>query len=125
MTDVSVQLMFQDGEARSAVERYVGLVPDSRIDEVTGDDGPGQVIRFTLAGRGFVAFDSPIQHGFDFTPSTSIVLTLDSTDAVDAAFAGLSEGGGVLMPVGDHGFNPHFGWCTDRHGVSWQVMVAT
>ena len=42
MTDVSTHLMFQDGSAREAVERYVELIPDSTITEVTGPDGPGQ-----------------------------------------------------------------------------------
>ena len=68
MTDVSTHLMFQDGSAREAVERYVELIPGSTIIDVTGPDGPGQTIRFTLASRPFIAFDSPVAHGFGFTP---------------------------------------------------------
>ena len=37
---------------------------------------------------------------------------------LDAHFSG---DGSVLMPLDDYGFSPRFGWCTDRHGVSWQV----
>ena len=62
MTDVSTHIMFQDGSAREAVERYVELIPSSTITEVTGPDGPGQTIRFTLADRPFIAFNSPIAH---------------------------------------------------------------
>ena len=121
MTDVSTHLMFQDGSAREAVERYVGLVPDSRITEVTGPDGPGQTIRFTLSGRPFIAFNSPVAHDFGFTPSMSVFVTCETADEVDELFGELSAEGAVLMPPDDYGFSPRFGWCTDRYGVSWQI----
>ena len=123
MTDVSTHLMFQDGSARVAVERYVDLIPGSGITDVTGPDGPGQTIRFTLANRPFLAFESPIAHDFGFTPSMSIFVTCATPDEVDELFRELSSGGAVLMPLDDYGFSPRFGWCTDRHGVSWQVGV--
>ena len=125
MIDVSTHLMFQDGSAREAVERYVGLIPNSTITEVTGPDGPGQTIRFTLADRPFIAFNSPIAHEFGFTPSMSIFVTCDTPDEVDELFGQLSTDGSVLMPLDDYGFSPRFGWCTDRHGVSWQVGCTT
>jgi len=124
MTDVSTHLMFQDGSAREAVERYVELIPGSTITDVTGPDGPGQTIRFTLANRPFIAFDSPIGHEFGFTPSMSIFVTCDTSAEVDELFGKLSTDGSVLMPLDDYGFSPRFGWCTDRHGVSWQVGCA-
>ena len=40
MTDVSTHLMFQDGSAREAVERYVELIPGSTITDVTGPTAP-------------------------------------------------------------------------------------
>ena len=124
MTDVSTHLMFQDGSAREAVERYVELIPNSRITEASGPDGPGQTIRFTLGDRPFIAFNSPSAHGFDFTPSMSIFVTCDTAAEVDELFSRLSADGAVLMPVDDYGFSPRFGWCTDRYGVSWQIGCA-
>ena len=116
--------MFQDGSAREAVERYVELIPSSTITDVNGPDGPGQTIRFTLANQPFIAFNSPTTHEFGFTPSMSIFVTCDTPDEVDDLFGQLSADGSVLMPVDDYGFSPRFGWCTDRHGVSWQVGCA-
>ena len=40
MTDVSTHLMFQDGSAREAVERYVELIPNSTITEVPARKAP-------------------------------------------------------------------------------------
>lgn len=116
-------LMFQNGQAREAAERYVELIPGSTLDRVIGDDGPGQFIRFTLAGRPFMAFESPPMHDFSFTPSMSTYLTCSTEAEVDALFSALSDSGTVLMPVGSYEFSPHYGWCIDRHGVPWQVGI--
>lgn len=124
MTDVATHLMFQDGSARKAVERYVQLIPNSSITDVAGDDGTGQTIKFKLAGMSFIAFDSPPVHDFGFTPAMSIYVTCDSAVEVDALFGQLSNGGDVKMPLDDYGFSPRFGWCTDCYGVSWQVGCA-
>ena len=123
---VCTHLMFQDGRAREAVERYVSLIPGSAIESIEGDDGPGQTITFHLGGTPYFAFDSPPMHEFGFTPSTSIFALLDDRADVDRVFGELSSGdGSVLMPVGEYAFNPHYGWCVDQHGVSWQVGLAT
>ena len=44
-------------------------------------------------------------------------------EELDRLFAGLSEGGGVLMPVGEYGFSRRFAWVNDRFGVSWQLNL--
>ncbi|TWB39669.1 VOC family protein [Nitrospirillum pindoramense] len=44
-------------------------------------------------------------------------------DNKDRAFAILSEGGGVLMPLAAYPFGPRFAWLGDRFGVSWQVRL--
>ncbi|NTZ17538.1 hypothetical protein EXW96_08150 [Paenibacillus sp. JMULE4] len=38
-------------------------------------------------------------------------------------FAHLSEGGQVLMPLGDYSFSKKFGWLVDKFGVSWQINL--
>ena len=124
MTDVLTHLMFQDGRAREAAEWYVSLVPGSSVDLVVDDQAGAPQVHFTLAGRPFIAIDSPVRHGFDFTPSMSIFVRCDGADAVRSLFEQLATGGEVKMPVGDYGFSSCFGWTTDRHGVSWQIGVA-
>jgi predicted 3-demethylubiquinone-9 3-methyltransferase (glyoxalase superfamily) len=117
--DVLTHLMFQDGRAREAAEWYVSLLPESRIDRTV--DG---AVYFTLAGRGFIAFDSPVSHQFDFTPSMSIFVTCDDEEQVRRLFGQIAADGAVLMPVDDYPFSSCFGWTTDRYGVSWQIGTA-
>src|SRR4029450_11211668 len=116
--------MFQDGQAREAAEWYASLVPGSSIGRVVENEGGGATVCFTLGGRGFIAFDSPVQHGFGFTPSMSVFVRCDDEEQVRRLFDQLADGGKVTMPLGDYGFSSCFGWTVDRYGVSWQVGTA-
>jgi predicted 3-demethylubiquinone-9 3-methyltransferase (glyoxalase superfamily) len=121
---VLTHLMFQDGRALEAAEWYVSLVPGSSIERVIDNGAGGATAYFGLAGRGFIAFDSPVKHAFDFTPSTSIFVRCDDEEQVRLLFDQIASDGEVKMPVGDYGFSSCFGWATDRYGVSWQIGTA-
>jgi|SRR3954454_2735402 len=121
--EVLTHLMFQDGRAREAAEWYVSLVPGSSIDRVTDNGAGGATVYFTLAQRGFIAFDSPVRHGFEFTPSMSIFVRCEDEEEVKSLFADIASQGDVKMPVDDYGFSSSFGWATDRYGVSWQIST--
>ena len=56
---------------------------------------------------------------------SGISLTLAVKDDAHAAkaFAALSDGGQVTMPLGKTFFASSFGMLTDRFGVSWMVIV--
>ena len=122
--DVLTHLMFQDGRAREAAEWYVSLVPGSSVERVAGNGAGGSTVYFELAGRSFIAFDSPIRHGFDFTPSTSIFVRCEDEAQVRRLFGEIASDGDVKMPLDDYGFSSCFGWATDRYGVSWQIGTA-
>ena len=123
-------LMFQ-GDAGPALDLYTSLFDDARVLELTrwGADGAGvegtvQGASLSIAGQVFRCFDSPPVHDFTFTPSFSIWVEAASEEEQDRLFAGLAEGGAVLMELGDHGFSRRFGWVNDRFGVSWQLNLA-
>lgn len=114
--EVLTHPMFQDGRAREAAEWYVSLVPGSSVERVDGG-----TVYFSLAGRGFIAFDSATQHAFDFTPSMSIFVRCDGDEELRRLFDAMAADGAVMMPVADYGFGSCFGWAADRYGVSWQI----
>jgi predicted 3-demethylubiquinone-9 3-methyltransferase (glyoxalase superfamily) len=91
---------------------------------VVDNGAAGVTVYFTLADRSFIAFDSPLQHDFDFTPSMSIFVRCDDAQQVRHLFGQIAVDGHVLMPVDDYGFSSCFGWTTDRYGVSWQIGTA-
>ena len=133
MNEIATFLMFvgeQCGKAEEAMNLYVSTFEDAEIRGIErhaagGDDVEGTVKRgdFVLGGREFMAMDSGADHGFTFTPATSLFITCDSADEVDRLFGTLSDDGAVLMPLGEYPFSPRFGWVNDRYGVSWQLFL--
>ncbi len=122
-------LMFE-GAAEEAMTFYMSLFDDSEITSIqkyAGDDGgPAGTIKhaaFTLGGREFQCSDSPIEHGFTFTPSTSIFVECDDIGELERLFTALSDGGSVMMPLDNYGFSERFAWVADRFGVSWQLNL--
>jgi len=122
--------MFQGGTAQAALDLYFATFPDSRMVRVeryaAGEGGPPGTIKvaaFTLCGREFMCSDSPVKHGFSFTPSSSTFVDFDSAAELDRVFGVLSGGGQVLMPLNNYGFSQRFGWLNDRFGVSWQLNL--
>jgi len=126
---ITTFLMFS-GRAEEAMRFYTSLFPNSQILQMNtyGPEGPGKegsVIHaiFTLNGVPVMASDSPVQHAFSFTPSTSFFVQCTDANEFERVFAALSEEGMVLMPPNNYGFSTRFAWCNDRFGVSWQLNV--
>lgn len=129
MAQVSTHIMFQ-GQAAQALALYAAVFPGfetlSREDYGTGDMAPAGTVKLaTIAFNGSVlqVIDSPIPHAFDFTPSMSLFVDCTSEEELTDAFAALSEGGEVMMPLDNYGFSRRFGWCLDRFGLSWQLNL--
>jgi len=53
----------------------------------------------------------------------SLSLTLPTEAEAKSAFAALSDGGKVSMPIGKTFWSPCFGMVADRFGVAWMVTV--
>jgi len=119
------------GQAEEAMNLYTSVFPDAEIEKIqrygAGEGGAeGTVVRavFRLQNQRFMCIDSPDVHAFGFTPSFSIFVECRSAEEVDRIYGLLSEGGGVMMPLGEYPFSSRFAWINDRFGVSWQLSVA-
>jgi predicted 3-demethylubiquinone-9 3-methyltransferase (glyoxalase superfamily) len=126
---ITTFLMFE-GNAEEAMACYVSLFEDAEVVSITRFDagGPGkegsvQHATFSLAGQRFMCIDSPVAHGFTFTPAVSLFVQCADEAEIDRLYAALSDRGKELMPLGDHGFSAKFGWVNDRFGVSWQLNL--
>lgn len=125
---VRTQLMFE-GCAEEAMNFYVSLFKGivSQIERYgageMGKEGSIKRAEFSLAGHQLACIDSPIKHGFTFTPAISLFIDFQNEAELDAAFGKLAEGGAVLMPPGNYGFSTKFTWVNDRFGVSWQLNL--
>lgn len=122
-------LMFE-GSAEEAITMYTTIFEDSEIISMirygpneSGKEGSVLHATFSVKGQEFMASDSYVKHAFSFTPSVSIFVTCDTEEEIDVAYAKLSQGGEILMPLADYSFSAKFGWINDKFGVSWQLSL--
>lgn len=116
-------LMFE-GAAGDALDLYVSAFDDAEAVGVERrEDGTIEAAFLRIGEQRVRLFDSPVEHDFGFTPAISLFVEFDEPEEVETAFAKLSDGGGVLMPLDEYPFSPRFGWVNDRFGVSWQLSA--
>lgn len=123
-------LMFQ-GQAEEALDLYRSLFRDAMVLSMekygsgeSGAEGSVKLANFSLNTQEFMCIDSPVDHGFSFSPSMSLYVDCESEEEIDRVFAALSDGGSVLMPLDRYPFSEKFGWVADRFGVSWQLNLS-
>lgn len=129
--------LFFGGRCDEAIEFYreaLGATVDllMRFDESPDPPPPGtvppaferKVMHATLRIGGAVLM---VSDGCDESLNFAgfrLSLALPSAEQAKAAFAALSDGGEVRMPLGETFWSPCFGMVTDRFGVGWMVTVA-
>jgi len=127
MQKITPSLWFNDN-AEEAMNYYVSIFRNSEVLNVSryGEAGPGSegsvlVVSFRLAGLEFVALNG----GPHFTPnpSVSFFVGCESARELDDLWASLSEGGSVLMDLGEYPFSEKYGWVQDRFGFTWQLIL--
>ncbi|HET8574953.1 MAG TPA: VOC family protein [Candidatus Paceibacterota bacterium] len=122
-----------DKNCEEAMNFYVSVFPDSKIVDTVyypenaedkhlqGMDGKVLNGFFELFGQSFFALDGgPI---FRFNPSKSFLVNCESREEVDGYWEKLSDGGKVLMELGEYPFSPWYGWVEDKYGLSWQLIL--
>ena len=134
---IIVPHLWFDREAREAAEFYASIFPGSRLTNLTvlhdTPSGDCDVVSFELWGTRFMAISAgPV---FRFNPSISFMVNFDplsfgassaesgAREHLDRAWASLSDGGTVLMPIGEYPFSKRYGWIQDRYGLSWQLIL--
>lgn len=127
MTQIRPFLMFQGALAAQAIELYRSAFPDAKVLSSTPQPEESKGIMLAeldLAGQRVLVSDSAVDHAFDFTPSSSLFVDVDTRDELERLVGILGEGGATLMPLDDYGFSTAFAWVNDRFGVSWQLNLA-
>lgn len=117
--------LWYDREAKEAALFYISLFEQSKLLNVTvlenTPSGNAEIVSFELSGQQFEAISAGPY--FKFNPSISLMVACYSVDEVDTKWKALSEGGTVLMPLGEYPFSKWYGWVQDRYGLSWQLML--
>ncbi len=130
MPSITPHLWF-DKEATEAARLYASAFRDSSVDRINvlknTPSGDCDVVSFTVRGQKFMSISAGPY--FKLNPSISFMINFDPSrepdakEQLDAAWEKLSDGGTVLMELGEYPFSKHYGWIQDRYGVSWQLIL--
>jgi predicted 3-demethylubiquinone-9 3-methyltransferase (glyoxalase superfamily) len=117
MPSITPFLWYSD-KAEEAARFYASVVPDSRVDQVSGlaaeslsgPPGSVKVVQFTLAGRPFMTMSAgPLD---PFNHAVSFMIECDGQEEIDRLWNALLDGG---QP-------DECGWPQDRSGLCWQIV---
>ncbi|HAS57048.1 MAG TPA: VOC family protein [Algoriphagus sp.] len=126
------------GKATEAINFYTSIFPNSEVKRIVNyaEGEPGgtpDLIKFgffILNGTEYQVSESNYKHNWSFTPGVSLFINSESEDQIEILYEKLSaEGDQVMVPLdnyagdGDYGFGEKFGWCEDKYGVSWQLVL--
>jgi predicted 3-demethylubiquinone-9 3-methyltransferase (glyoxalase superfamily) len=120
---ITANLWF-DGVAQEAVDFYLSVFPDSKINATAYYPGEGEgladfqkplagkvlTVDFELAGVRFTAINAGPE--FKFNEAVSFVVTCKDQEEIDYYWSKLSA-----VPESEQ-----CGWCKDKYGLSWQVV---
>ncbi len=105
-----------NGQAKEAANFYASAFDDSKITS----ENP-IVVMFELDGMKFMGLNGGPQ--FNINPSISFFVFCDNGEEVERKWNILSEGGNVLMALDKYPWSEMYGWCQDKFGVNWQLMI--
>lgn len=74
-----------------------------------------------IGGQLLMIQDSLSKRDFDFTPSISMAVVVDTADEFTRITQRLAAEGEYLMAPGEYDFAANFAWVKDRFGVTWQI----
>lgn len=125
-----------DKEAKEAAAFYTSVFGPSpmgssnvgTISSLSGTpSGDTDIVPFTLWGFDFLSVSAGPY--FKPTPAISFMVNFDpaqdpdAASKIDAVWAKLSEGGKILMPLQEYPFSKKYGWCADKYGFTWQLIL--
>lgn len=105
-----------DGQAKEAAEFYCSLFPNSSITV----DTP-LVVNWELNGFKLMGLNGGPD--FKFNPAISLFVTCDTDEEINMLWEKLSDGGSVMMALDSYPWSPKYAWVSDKHGLSWQLMM--
>jgi predicted 3-demethylubiquinone-9 3-methyltransferase (glyoxalase superfamily) len=105
-----------DGNGKEAAEFYCTVFENSKINT---DSGMVQI--FELDRKKFMALNGGPM--FKINPSISFFIFCKSTEEIETKWKQLSEDGMVMMPLNNYPWSEKYGWCQDKYGVNWQLII--
>jgi predicted 3-demethylubiquinone-9 3-methyltransferase (glyoxalase superfamily) len=105
-----------DGKAKEAALYYKEIFGDVEIIS----ENPMAVV-YQIFGRRFMNLNGG--PGFNINPSISFFLSMENEAQTQSLWEKLTVDGKILMPLNKYPWSDKYGWCADKYGVNWQLML--
>lgn len=105
-----------DGKAKEAALYYKEVFGDVEIIS----ENPMAVV-YQIFGRRFMNLNGG--PGFNINPSISFFLSMENEAQTQSHWEKLTVDGKILMPLNKYPWSDQYGWCADKYGVNWQLML--
>ncbi len=115
LQDIGVCLWF-DNQAKEAAHFYQSVFPGFKAQS----ENP-MAVNYQLYDRKFMHLNGG--PGLPINPSISFFVNLQSEQEIQQIWDRLIIDGQVLMPLNTYPWSPKYGWCADKYGVNWQLML--
>jgi predicted 3-demethylubiquinone-9 3-methyltransferase (glyoxalase superfamily) len=103
--------------AKQAADFYATVFPDFKLISANP-----MTVLYHMGGRNFMHINAGPE--FSINPSISFFYESENAEELELMWGKLSEGGNTLMPFSEYPWAKKYGWCSDRFGVNWQLMLA-
>ena len=122
-----------DGNAREAMEFYRSALGGELVVNTFGEFGapdPAMADKVmhsqleTTAGHTLMGADNPPGEEFRAGTTMSVSLTGDTGDGLHEAWAKLTEGANVTVPLEKQMWGDEFGQFIDRFGIPWMINIS-
>ncbi|MBF8456042.1 VOC family protein [Kaistella sp. G5-32] len=80
------------------------------------------VLNLELFGQQFMILNAGPQ--FEKNASISFMVLCETEEEVQKYWENLSQGGIILMELGEYSWSKKYGWVRDHFGVTWQICLA-
>jgi len=105
-----------DGNAKEAFNYYQNIFKEIELLS----ENPFAVV-YNLYGRRFMHLNGGPGH--PVSPAISFYIMADSNEEAETIWHQLIVNGKVLMPLNEYPWSKKYGWCADKYGVNWQIIV--
>ena len=126
-----------NGECREAFEFYSSVFGGEFITLMTFQEGPkdldiadedlDRIMHVSLPIGSSVLMGSDTCSSFGPPPKVgnnfSLCFNADSRQEADKIHERLSDGGKVVMPMGDVFWGSYYGKCIDKFGITWDIIT--
>ena len=115
LQEITTCLWF-DTQAKEAVLFYQEVFGAVEISS----DNP-YVVNYKLYGRPFMHLNGGPR--FKMNSSISFLINGENEAAVKTIWDKLIVDGNIMMPLNKYPWSSLYGWCADKFGVNWQIML--